>query len=127
MRAVFLSIAIFAGAAAAWLTGSASTVAQTAAPLDVSGKYEVIGQVFGGVVTFKQKGTAVTGSYAPDGSLTGKMGTPTRLDGKFQDQRGVGWFTANFTPDGSSFSGPWGWGGKPPSGHITGKRLKNSS
>ncbi len=127
MRSIFMFLAFWGIVGSASLLGSGPSLAQTAAPLDVSGKYEVVGKILGVTVTFVQKGTAVTGTYEGEGTITGKMATPTRLEGRFSDQRGTGWFTANFTPDGSTFSGPWGWAGKPPIGHINGKRVKATS
>ena len=121
----FLALAAFLAAAtwAAVASGPAPSAAQTQTAPNITGRYKVTGQVLQVNMVLVQTGTSVTGHYLNHtGTVTGRMATPTQLDARFHDQRGSGWFTANFTPDGMSFSGPWGWQSKPATGHITGVR-----
>ncbi len=104
---------------------SATSVAQTT-QINTTGDWKVqaAGANFAhGVITLHQEGSTVVGHYGTNGSISGKMGTATRLDATWTDSRGTGWLTAHFSEDAKTFHGEWGFQGKPISGRFVAQRM----
>lgn len=92
--------------------------------INVSGKWHIVdgGTRFSqGSLTLRQVGMTIVGDYANgQGSISGILATPRRMDATWNDDRGGGWITAYFSDDGRQVSGEWGFRGRKLSGRFVG-------
>ena len=94
----------------------------------MTGKWHIVdgGTRFSqGSLNLRQVGTTVVGDYAGgQGSVSGQMATPRRMDATWTDERGTGWITAYFSDDGRQVNGEWGFKGRKPSGRFVGDLIQ---
>jgi hypothetical protein len=92
--------------------------------INVTGKWHIVdgGTRFSqGTFNLRQVGTTIVGDYANgQGSISGTLATPRRMDATWNDDRGGGWITAYFSDDGRQVSGEWGFKGRKLSGRFVG-------
>jgi hypothetical protein len=121
-RSMFLLIA----AAIVLALGSVSA---QAAPVNATGKWKAqvtsSNGLSSGTLTLNQVGTTVIGKgIGGMNTIKGTMVTDTEMNGTFDGPQGAGWLTVEFSADGKSFQGTWGFHGKKSSGSFIAKRVK---
>jgi hypothetical protein len=128
--------ALIGFAIAAWAMGGTSRaqsvtpppappfLSPTPVPINVTGKWHIVdgGTRFSqGTFNLRQVGTTIVGDYANgQGSISGQLATPRRMDATWNDDRGGGWITAYFSDDGHQVSGEWGFKGRKLTGRFVG-------
>lgn len=115
---------IFVALLAAVLASGA--FAASAAQLDTTGRWHVRvtngGELAGGVLRLDQVGTTVVGRLR-QALIAARMTGAATMEAKWTGPNDSGWFTVTFSDDGDSFSGKWGYDGKPAAGDIEGRRI----
>jgi hypothetical protein len=80
-----------------------------------------------GTYSIQQVNQTVIGTNPGGGQMHGTMKDPSTVEGTWRGPTGeTGWFNMHLTPDGKSFSGQYGYGGRKPSGSLIG-HLKSPS
>lgn len=125
MRVPFFIVALAAALAVA--SGRVPATAQTAQTQtrDFNGSWNVTatGPHFrNGVYELKQVNQTVIGSNLYGGQMNGTMKPTGIVEGTWRGPTGeTGWFNLQMGPDGKSFSGEYGYGGRKPEGKLIGR------
>jgi hypothetical protein len=101
------------------------------APSSANGTWDVsaTGTHFrSGTYQIQQVNQTVVGTNAAGGQMHGTMKTTGLVEGTWRGPSGeTGWFNMHITPDGKSFSGQYGYGGRKPEGSLVGHRTTSTS
>ncbi len=119
----FITFGVLATLAALAAISLSSTAAS--ASFNATGVYcvQATGNQFTkGLIHMTQTNNIIVGSYGHGGQLSATL-TGTTAAAKWNDQRGAGWATLNFTPAGRDFSGSWGYNGRKAEGDIVATRI----
>lgn len=78
-----------------------------------------------GVITLRQQGHNVIGSYGKGGTVKGTVNpnNPHELDLNWSDQRGTGWSKITFGNNWNDFHGQWGYPGQAATGEVYAGRM----
>ncbi|HTJ25081.1 MAG TPA: hypothetical protein VMA36_02855 [Candidatus Limnocylindria bacterium] len=76
-----------------------------------------------GSYQIQQVNQTVIGTNTSGGQMHGTMKSVNYVEGTWKGPSGeTGWFNMHITPDGKSFSGQYGYGGRKPEGSLIGHR-----
>ncbi|HTJ27635.1 MAG TPA: hypothetical protein VMA36_15875 [Candidatus Limnocylindria bacterium] len=76
-----------------------------------------------GTYQFTQANETVIGTNAAGGQMHGTVSGDQEIDGKWRGPTGeTGWFRLQFTQDGKSFSGEYGYKGRKSEGMLIGRK-----
>jgi hypothetical protein len=77
-----------------------------------------------GSYAIQQVNQNIIGKNSAGGQLQGTMKDPSTVQGTWRGPSGeTGWFNMHLTPDGKSFSGQYGYGGRKPTGTLIGQKV----
>jgi hypothetical protein len=123
-RFLVLGLMTLLGIATAVVPATAQT--QTAAN-NVAGTWNVsaTGAHFQkGKYSLQQVNQNIIGKNAAGGQMQGTLKDPSTVQGTWRGPTGeTGWFNMHLTPDGKSFSGQYGYGGRKPTGTLIGHKV----
>jgi hypothetical protein len=101
-----------------------------AAPASTNGTWDVsaTGPHFrSGTYKIQQVNQTIIGTNSAGGQMHGTMKSSGVVQGTWRGPTGeTGWFNMHLTPDGKSFSGQYGYGGRKPEGSLVGHRTTTS-
>lgn len=86
-----------------------------------------------GTLHLSQVGDTVVGSALASKNESGVLQFSGKLQGNkmsgnWRGPKGeTGWLTFNFSPEHRAFNGEWGYGGRPPSGHIVSRKIRTTA
>lgn len=76
----------------------------------------------------QQVNQTIIGKNGAGGQMQGTMKNPGLVEGTWRGPTGeTGWFNMHVTPDGKSFSGEYGYGGRKPTGTLIGHKMSHAA
>lgn len=105
-----------------------SAVAALAVPPNITGTWTVQQSGVNGTttstLTLSQSGSGIVGQNPKTGTgFTGEFVNDKQINGKWHGPGGAGWLTVYVSPNGHSFNGEWGYGGRSPNGTFVGNKV----